>query len=108
MTVIQHLEDLRRALIIASIGWLLATVAAYVVHNQVYLLLTQRAHVPRVFLLSPTAGALLGLFFYLTSEAATYSPADLADWFARAGFAKPKRVRIRRIPNQTLYVTTRA
>jgi len=67
MTVIQHLEDLRRALIIASIGWLVATVAAYVVHNQVYLLLTQRAQVPRVFLLSPTAGVLLGLqiAFYL-------------------------------------------
>jgi ubiquinone/menaquinone biosynthesis C-methylase UbiE len=55
----------------------------------------------------PDAGALIGLFFYLTSEAATYAPEDLADWFAEAGFEKPKRVRIRRIPNQTLYVTTR-
>ena len=55
----------------------------------------------------PDAGALLGLFFYLTSEAATYAPEELADWFAEAGFGRPKRVRIRRIPNQTLYVTTR-
>ncbi|MFL5894190.1 MAG: methyltransferase [Thermoleophilaceae bacterium] len=52
----------------------------------------------------PDAGALLGLFFYLTSEAATYSPQDLQSWFDQAGFKKPKRVKIRRIPNQTLYV----
>ena len=52
----------------------------------------------------PDAGALLGLFFYLTSEAATYSPGELASWFSEAGFGKPQRVRIRRIPNQTLYV----
>jgi ubiquinone/menaquinone biosynthesis C-methylase UbiE len=55
----------------------------------------------------PDAGALLGLFFYLTSEAATYAPGDLAGWLAQSGFSKPKRVRIRRIPNQTLYVSTR-
>jgi SAM-dependent methyltransferase len=55
----------------------------------------------------PDAGALLGMFFYLTSDAATYAPGELADWFARSGFAKPKRVRIRRIPNQTLYVTSK-
>src|SRR5439155_9841340 len=67
MTLIQHLEDLRRALIIAAVGWLVATAAAYVVHNQVFEFLTQRAHVPRVQLLSPTAGALVGLqiAFYL-------------------------------------------
>jgi len=49
------------------------------------------------------ASALLGLFFYLTSEAATYSSEELAAWLAEAGYDKPRRVRIRRIPNQTLY-----
>lgn len=55
----------------------------------------------------PDSGALLGLFFYLTSEAATYAPDDLAAWLRQSGFDEPKRVPIKRIPNQTLYVSTR-
>lgn len=51
----------------------------------------------------PDTSAFLGLFFYLTSAAATYSPEDLHTWLERAGFDKPRRVSIRRIPNQTLY-----
>ena len=51
----------------------------------------------------PDAGALLGLFFHLTSAAETYSPDDLREWLREAGFGKPRRVRIRRIPAQTLY-----
>lgn len=54
----------------------------------------------------PDAAAFLGLFFHLTSGAATYSPDDLASWLAEAGFSKPKRVRIRRLPGQTLYLAT--
>jgi ubiquinone/menaquinone biosynthesis C-methylase UbiE len=47
--------------------------------------------------------AFLGLFFFLTSSAATYNPDDLAAWLAEAGFERPRRVKIRRIPGQTLY-----
>jgi SAM-dependent methyltransferase len=50
------------------------------------------------------AAAFLGLFFHLTSGAATYTPEDLAGWLDAAGFASPKRVQIRRIPGQTLYL----
>lgn len=56
----------------------------------------------------PDAAALLGLFFHLTSGAATYTPDDLAGWFREAGFDPPKRVRIRRLPGQTLYVARRS
>jgi 2-polyprenyl-3-methyl-5-hydroxy-6-metoxy-1,4-benzoquinol methylase len=49
------------------------------------------------------AAAMLGLFFYLTSAAGTYSPEQLAEWLTAAGFEKPRRVKIRRIPTQTLY-----
>jgi SAM-dependent methyltransferase len=49
------------------------------------------------------AGAALGLFFYLTSGAATYSPSQLATWLDDAGFSAPKKVGIRRNPAQTLY-----
>jgi SAM-dependent methyltransferase len=51
----------------------------------------------------PDSGAMLGLFFYLTSAAATYTDAEVRDWFARAGFERPRRLVIRRIPNQAVY-----
>ena len=57
---------------------------------------------------TPDAAAFLGLFFHLTSGAATYSPDDLTAWLAEAGFEKPRRVRIRRLPGQTLYLAKRA
>ncbi|HVE67557.1 MAG TPA: class I SAM-dependent methyltransferase [Solirubrobacteraceae bacterium] len=54
----------------------------------------------------PDGSAYLGLFFHLTSGAETYSPAQLTDWLEEAGFERPRRVRVRSIPNQTLYQAT--
>ena len=51
------------------------------------------------------AGDYLGLFFYMTSAAATYSPDELRSWLEQAGFERPRRVKIRRIPVQTLYAS---
>jgi SAM-dependent methyltransferase len=51
----------------------------------------------------PDAGALLGLFFYLTSAAATYSEADVRGWLTDAGFESIRRVTIRRLPGQALF-----
>jgi len=53
------------------------------------------------------SGAHLGLFFHLTSGAATYGPAQLAAWLHHAGFAAPRRVPLRRIPAQTLFQSVR-
>jgi len=53
------------------------------------------------------SGAHLGLFFHLTSGAATYAPRQLAAWLAAAGFAPPRRVPLRRIPAQTLFTSVR-
>jgi SAM-dependent methyltransferase len=55
----------------------------------------------------PDAGALLGMFFHLTSAAATYGPEELFGWLERTGFERPRKVRIRRIPSQTLYEARR-
>jgi ubiquinone/menaquinone biosynthesis C-methylase UbiE len=55
----------------------------------------------------PDSKSLLGLFFYLTSGAATYSPDQLRGWLAETGFDQPKAVRIKRNPSQTLFVTHR-
>jgi SAM-dependent methyltransferase len=51
----------------------------------------------------PEFAAFLGLFFNLTSAAATYDPEDLFGWLAEVGFERPRKVRIRSIPVQTLY-----
>jgi len=53
------------------------------------------------------SGAHLGLFFHLTSGAATYSAEQLAGWLEAAGFAPPRPVPLRRIPAQTLYASVR-
>jgi ubiquinone/menaquinone biosynthesis C-methylase UbiE len=53
------------------------------------------------------AASCLGLFFYLTSGAETYSPQQLNEWLRVAGFDTPRRVRLRRIPSQTLYQATK-
>jgi sec-independent protein translocase protein TatC len=68
MSVIEHLEALRRALIVSSIGWLIATAIAYVFHNQVFTFLIDRAHLQHApTLLEPTAGVFIGvkIAFYL-------------------------------------------
>jgi 2-polyprenyl-3-methyl-5-hydroxy-6-metoxy-1,4-benzoquinol methylase len=50
------------------------------------------------------SAATLGLFMYLSSGSAVYRPAQLHEWLAAAGFAPPKRIAVRRIPGQGLYL----
>jgi hypothetical protein len=50
------------------------------------------------------AATVLNLFTYLSSGVAGYTPAQLQRWFADAGFARPRRVPIRRIPGQALFL----
>jgi sec-independent protein translocase protein TatC len=61
MSVIEHLEALRRALIVSVAGWLVATAVAYAFHNQVFHFLVARAHLAHTtLLLDPTAGVFIG------------------------------------------------
>jgi SAM-dependent methyltransferase len=55
----------------------------------------------------PDSAAFLGLHFYLTSGAATYSAKDLRKWMVEAGFEAPRRVRVHRVPVQSLYEAAR-
>jgi 2-polyprenyl-3-methyl-5-hydroxy-6-metoxy-1,4-benzoquinol methylase len=52
------------------------------------------------------SAAVLGLFFHLTSGADLPSPEGLGDHLREAGFDRPRRTRIRRIPDQDLYQAT--
>jgi O-methyltransferase domain/Dimerisation domain len=49
------------------------------------------------------SAAVSGLLFHLTSGADLQSPGELGDHMREAGFSKPKRTKIRRIPDQDLY-----
>jgi sec-independent protein translocase protein TatC len=63
MTIVEHLEDLRRALIISLIGWMAATIVAYVFYRPILEFLIQRAGLQKTGLifLAPTGGFMLGL-----------------------------------------------
>jgi 2-polyprenyl-3-methyl-5-hydroxy-6-metoxy-1,4-benzoquinol methylase len=50
------------------------------------------------------SAAALGLFFHLTSGADLHSPAEIDAYLREAGFTTPKRVRVRRLPDQALYL----
>jgi SAM-dependent methyltransferase len=51
---------------------------------------------------------LLALFVYLSSGAQVHSSAQLADWLRDAGFGRPRKIRILRIPGLTLRVARRS
>jgi O-methyltransferase domain/Dimerisation domain len=52
---------------------------------------------------SSSAHALLGMFFFLTSSAATYREREVQAWMTGAGFASTRRVQIRRLPDFQLW-----
>lgn len=49
------------------------------------------------------SAAAVGLLFHLTSGADLHSPEELAGYLTEAGFERPKRTKVRRIPDQDLY-----
>jgi sec-independent protein translocase protein TatC len=63
MSVIEHLEDLRRALIVSLIGWTLTTLVAFVFWQRILEALVFRAGLQKTGLifLAPTGGFMLGL-----------------------------------------------
>jgi 2-polyprenyl-3-methyl-5-hydroxy-6-metoxy-1,4-benzoquinol methylase len=54
------------------------------------------------------AANFLGLFMYLSSGSQVYTPAQLHGWFRDAGFAAPRRLPVRRLPGQAVYVARKA
>lgn len=62
MTVIEHLEDLRRALIICSITWALTTIVSFVfLWKPFFYFLLHRGGLDRAIFLAPQGGFFIGL-----------------------------------------------
>ncbi|TMC02813.1 MAG: twin-arginine translocase subunit TatC [Chloroflexi bacterium] len=63
MSIVEHLEDLRRCLIISAIGWLVTTIVAFVFWQRILDLLIARAGLQRtgVYFTHPAGAFTLGL-----------------------------------------------
>ena len=61
MSVIEHLEALRRALIISLIAWAITTVGSFFIAGQVIGLLVKRAGIGHAYYFGPTGGVILQL-----------------------------------------------
>lgn len=89
MTVVEHLEDLRRALIISVIGWVAATVIAFVFYGRIVDFLVTRAGLTKTGLIftSPTGGVLFGLKIALVVGLVLAAPIIIwqAWWFVSPG-----------------------
>jgi sec-independent protein translocase protein TatC len=65
MTIVEHLEELRRVLIISAVAWIVCTIAAFVVHDRLF-----------AFLLRPLTDVLGKTNNHITSQAIFTSPTE--------------------------------
>jgi sec-independent protein translocase protein TatC len=94
MTVIQHLEDLRCALTIAFCAWLVATIAAWFVSEEVLRLIQHRSGLEHVFVyLDPTGGFTLRLQVAVCVGTLAASPVIFWQvwWFVSPGLHRTER-----------------
>jgi sec-independent protein translocase protein TatC len=93
MSIIEHLEALRRALIIVVVAWGVATIAAWFVSGQVVRLLIERAGVGHAIYLQPAGGFLTQLKVALYIGLVLAAPVVIQQiwWFVSPGLFKHER-----------------
>jgi sec-independent protein translocase protein TatC len=93
MSIIEHLEALRRALIIVVVAWGVATIAAWFVSGPVINLLIDRAGVGKTIYLQPAGGFLTELKVALYLGLVLSSPVVIQQiwWFVSPGLFKHER-----------------
>ena len=76
MSIVEHLEDLRRCLIISAIGWLLATIVAFVFWQRILELLIVRAGLQKqgLYFTHPAGAFTVGLTIALVVGLAGSAP----------------------------------
>jgi sec-independent protein translocase protein TatC len=87
MSVIEHLEALRRALIVSLVAWAVTTVAAFFVSGQVIGLLVRRAGIGHAYYLQVTGGVVLQLKVALYIGLVIAAPVVIQQiwWFVSPG-----------------------
>lgn len=93
MSVIEHLEALRRVLIISMISWAVATIAAAFIAGHVITLLVQQAGIGQAIYLQPAGGVLLQLKVALYIGVVLASPIVIQQlwWFVSPGLHPHER-----------------
>ncbi len=93
MSVIEHLEALRRALIISLSAWALTTIAAFFVSGQVIGYLVRRAGIGHAIYLQPTGGIVLELKVALYIGFVIAAPVVIQQtwWFVSPGLHPHER-----------------
>ena len=93
MSVIEHLEDLRRALIISLIAWGVGTLAAIFIAHSVITFLVERAGIGHAIYLQPGGGVLLQLKVAMYIGVVLASPVLIQQvwWFVSPGLHPHER-----------------
>ncbi len=93
MTIIEHLEALRRALIVALIAWAIATVVAFFISGRVIGWLIDRAGIGHAIYLQPAGGVLLELKVALYIGVIIAAPVVIQQvwWFVSPGLHPQER-----------------
>ena len=93
MSVIEHLEALRRVLIVTLIAWGVATFAAFFISGRVITLLVDRAGIGHAIYLQPAGGVLLELKVAIYIGVVLASPVVIQQvwWFVSPGLHKHER-----------------
>jgi sec-independent protein translocase protein TatC len=93
MSVIEHLEALRRALIISLIAWAATTFAAFFISGQVIGLLIKRAGIGHAYYLQLTGGVVLQLKVALYIGLVIAAPVVIQQiwWFVSPGLHRSER-----------------
>ena len=93
MSVIEHLEALRRALIVSLAAWALTTIASFFISGQVIGLLIRRAGIGHAIYLQPTGGIVLELKVALYIGFAIAAPVVIQQvwWFVSPGLHPHER-----------------
>lgn len=109
MSVIEHLEALRRALIIAIAAWSVCTVAAWFFSNDVLVFIVHRANLKEVVFLSPTGAFMIRLKVALYVGIVVAAPIIFWQlwWFISPGLYKhEKRVFLPLVVATTFFFLT--
>ena len=93
MSVIEHLEALRRALIVCIAAWVIATIGAFFVSGRVVGLLVERAGIGHAVYLQPAGGILteLKVAIYIGFVIAAPVLIQQAWWFVSPGLHRHER-----------------
>jgi sec-independent protein translocase protein TatC len=93
MSVIEHLEALRRALIVSLVAWGITTVGAFFITRQVIGLLVERAGIGHAYYFGPTGGVILELQVALYIGLVIAAPVVIQQiwWFVSPGLHAHER-----------------